>query len=201
MSDPSPLGKAAAIVPLESSTEAVGEAAPPPCPKLSAIAYNKELHGFNGLYKGFRKKGCVGLLSEAYSQGRVYKEFNRRVALEIEGRGYGATVETSPWVRKAADLWHNGVDLMRRDAQAVGTVGAAGLGPDSVGYFTHRMLPSAALKLTREQQGAVIGQYVRQFVDGNGFDEPSLTSWLSRCLRRRGEGASFLPGIGQPQHT
>lgn len=200
LSGPVPLARAIGVVLLENPQGAAGRG------RTAAISaqvrersYMSKIAGFNSLYNGFRKEKGVGWVSEAWSQGRVYRDFNRRVVLEIEGRRYGPTGETNPYVIKGADQLGDGFNLMRKDAQTVGTVGAARLGDeaDSLSYFPHRMLPSRALKLTPEQNAAVIRGYSAQLQSGeNGFDaafSDKLAVQILQTARGKGNGSFPVP--------
>lgn len=179
----SPIAKSVGMVLLEGTTGAGGRH------RTAAMAqavrergYNAAFYGFDSLYHQFRKGQGVGIISESY-HGKARKQFNSRVYAEIEARGgtpEGQTFDSNPAVTKAADLFERGMDLMRREQQHVGTIGAARLGDGplaSRGYIQHHMDNRVLLSIAEgpdanARMKHIRGVFSEQFQDpANGFDK------------------------------
>lgn len=172
----SPTARAISMMLLEGTTGASGRRR---TAAMSQVVrerlYNEAFSDYDSHYNIYRKERGVNVFSEAWD-GRVRSEFGRAVALEVEARNLApGAVRVSdpphPAVKRAADSWEKGMDLMRVEQQHVGTVGAARLGTSSIGYFTHKADARAIASLTREQAVRVRGVLSDQFIDPqNGFD-------------------------------
>jgi hypothetical protein len=160
--------------------------------------YNQEIAEFTDLYHLFRREQGRGIVGEAMD-GRVWKQFEKRVFMELERRGgtTKGTLDAHPLVTRAADLFENGFNKMRVEQQHVDAVGSARLGTSSRGYVPHRILGTAIMQLSNDQQRGLRKVLSKQFQNGeNGFDKKFSDKLATRYLeqaQRRALGGYDVP--------
>lgn len=127
---------------------------------------------FDRLASAFRREHG-GKLRHDLWDGRWRKEFNKRIADEIEWRGRNAVggKDTSPHVQRAVDAIERGFTKMADDQRAAGTVGALRLPENARGYLPHRMDPRAVVRLFEKpkQLKAVQALLQKQFQELNEY--------------------------------
>lgn len=132
-----------------------------------------------------------------YHTGRLNKEFNRLVALEIEGRQAGRTPAQSPAeVVNAANHLEAAYERARVGQVQSKTTGWASLPETSVGYMPHRMSRERVLNLTNEEKQALWSNLTDQFQSIEGFD-PTFSANLAGKYIERVERAA-LGGYDAP---
>lgn len=114
-----------------------------------------------------------------YSNGRLWKTFNKQVAEEIESRRPGATkIQSAPQVVAAADVVQAGYERMAQSQKSTKTVGWKSLPDTSEGYMPHRMSRDAVMNMTVVEKNAVHSALTDQFMSIEGFD-PSFSAQLA----------------------
>ncbi len=190
LQSPSPVARAVALTLLESAQGAGGRR------RTAAIAmaqreriYVQHFTDYDKQMDLFRKQEGISRGVDFWD-GRSRNEFNKRVFREIERRGDSTRVrpDDSAQVNSAADLFENGMDIMRVEQQRVGTVGAARLGDHSTGYAPHRLDPQAVKLLhapeNRTQLRGVRAILSSQFQMNEGFDAAFSDTLASKYLER-----------------
>lgn len=168
----SPLTRAVGSVLVETTTGAAGRRRTAAMVRaVRERLYLRQMVEYDGLYQQFRKGQGAGRVREMWDAS-ARREFDQRVYAEVEartGQPDGFRADTNPAVSRAADVWERGMDLMRREQQHVGVVGAARLGDTSRGYMTHRLDPAKVLALTPDQQARVRDVLKAQFMELNSY--------------------------------
>ena len=159
-----PVMVATAVQLLESTTGAGGRK---PSAAISKVmrerSYMGYLVGYDQAYDLWRRSEGIGKVSAAMSND-ARSTFDRLVWREIEARGDEAVaLTTNPSIRKAADALEEGFDRMRREQQAVQTLGHERLGTTSRGYMRHMMDPRKLMALNPTQRKNVENVMAKQF--------------------------------------
>jgi hypothetical protein len=159
------------------------------------------LNDVEAQYTQFRKERGATMAEDALG-GRTRQQFDRLVALELEGRRAGATrPESHPTVVASADLLEAAYERMRAAQVAAKTVGWASLPESSVGYMPHRMSSTKVLNLTNAQKEGLHAALTDQFISIEGWDFTFADNLASRYIEgveRRGLGGFDAP-IGMHQ--
>ena len=211
----SPLTRAVGSVLVETTTGAAGRRRT--AAMMQAVRerlYLRQMVEYDGLYQQFRKGQGVSRVREMWDAA-ARRDFDQRVYAEVEARAGqpdGFHADTNPAVTRAADLWESGMDLMRREQQHVGVIGAQRLGDTSQGYMTHRLDPAKVLALTPDQQTRVRDVLKGQFMELNSyataggrqnFDEAFSAKLAAKYLevaRLRAMGQHEVPfGLHSPE--
>jgi hypothetical protein len=117
--------------------------------------------------------------------GRLWLQFNKLVAEEIESRKPGAqAVESPPAVKQAADSLEKAYERMRVAQTDAKTVGWASLPESSVGYMPHRMSGEAIQNASNSQLRALHDALRDQFISIEGFDMTFSQNLASKYLDR-----------------
>ena len=197
LNSPNPVARAVSQLLLEGTTGAGGRR------RTAAMAlavreraYSGYLPGYDDLFQGWRKAEGIGAVSSRLSSKHT-ADFDRRVVLELNARDRGKpSVETNEFVLGAADHISKGFDLMRRDQQQVGTVGASRLGETSMGYFPRRLRADAVANLTDAQSRKIVNVLTDQLAEGDGWDRAFANEVAKRYLergRRQAYGSYDVP--------
>lgn len=154
------------------------------------------LNDVEAQYAQFRKeRGAT--VAEDFLGGRTRQEFDRLVALEIEGRRKGNTPsEGHPAVVASADLFEAAYERMRASQVASKTVGWASLPESSRGYMPHRMSGERVLNMTMAQKEALHAALTDQFISIEGWDftfADNLASKYIEGVERRALGGFDAP--------
>lgn len=116
--------------------------------------------------------------------GKLWEQFNREVAAEIEARRGNTTGNESEAVRLAADSLEAAYErarVMQADAK---TIGWGALPESSRGYMPHKMSAAKLRNLPRRQKEALHSALVDQFQSIEGFDAAFSTQLASKYLDR-----------------
>lgn len=147
--------------------------------------YVETFSGYDAISRIYQKNHSGVSRVRNALDGSSNNQFNREVMLEVERRGKpNYSPHQNPMVRQAADLFEDGMDMMRLEQQHVGTVGAARLGDSSVGYVPHRLDPRKLLELDSTQQAKVRSILAAQFRDVEGWDADFSDKLASKYLER-----------------
>ncbi len=143
-----------------------------------------------------------GNVTDDFFGGRLWMQFNRLVAEEIEARKPGAApVESPPAVKQAADSLEQAYERTRVAQVDTKTVGWASLPESSVGYMPHKMSPEAIRNATNAQLTALHDALRDQFIGIEGFDitfsQNLASKYLDRVRRRALGGFEAQAGIHQ----
>jgi len=152
-------------------------------------------------YTQWRNSQGVDIRDDFFG-GKMWEQFNRMVAEEIEGRVSGRNgVVSPPAVVQAADALEGAYERMRVAQTQTRTVGWASLPASSKGYMPHRMSPEKIRNMTNQQADALHGALRDQFMSIEGFDPTFSQNLASKYLdrvRRRALGGFEAPaGIHQ----
>ena len=197
LNSPNPVARAVSQLLLEGTTGAGGRR------RTAAMAlavreraYSGFLPGYDDLFQSWRKAEGIGAITSRMSNEPAAR-FDRAVVLELNARDRGLpSTETNQHVLAAADHMSKGFDLMRRDQQQVGTVGASRLGDNSLGYFPRRIRSDIVANLTNNQSRAVIKVLTDQLAEGDGWDRAFAQEVATRYLergRRQAYGSYDVP--------
>lgn len=153
------------------------------------------------MYRVWRNNQGGNAAGDAFG-GKLWTQFNRLVAEEIESRRPGALeVQSPPAVKAAADALEKAYERTRIGQVEAKTVGWASLPESSKGYMPHKMSPEKARVMTSAQAQALHGALRDQFIGIEGFDITFSTNLASKYLdrvRRRALGGFEAPaGIHQ----
>lgn len=119
---------------LESTTGAQGRRRTAAISKtMRERVYMEDLVPYETAYKQWRNQNGGNPLRDILGSD-TRSTFDRIVALDRENRRLGMAGSDNPIIRSAADALDGGYSRMRGDQQTVGTVGAARLGDNSIGY-------------------------------------------------------------------
>lgn len=114
-----------------------------------------------------------------YSNGRLWKTFNKQVAEEIESRRDGATkIQSSPQVVAAADVVQKGYERMAAAQKGSKTVGWKSLPETSEGYMPHQMSRDKVMNMSVAEKNALHSALTDQFMAIEGYD-PSFSAQLA----------------------
>ncbi|QVR48643.1 transglycosylase [Stenotrophomonas phage BUCT609] len=140
--------------------------------------------------------GTIGIMFR--DEPRI--QFNRQVQLEMDRRWNGRPEgPVHPMVKRAADLYDTGYNMMARDQKHVGVLGADALDVNSRGYFQRSWNGAALRGMTGSRRIAFLNaledqfRTVAGFRDGEGFSVRALAvQYLSR-LEHRATGMIDVP--------
>lgn len=154
------------------------------------------LNEVQALYTKYRNDRGGNAMGDFF-EGKLWQQFNREVAEEIEARSMGAMYwNSSPYVKQAADSLQASYEKMRIAQQTTKTVGWAGLPESSIGYMPHRMSPEKLRNLSVAQLKAVHQMLTDQFIQLEGFDlsfSDALASKYLDRVRKRALGGFDAP--------
>jgi hypothetical protein len=153
------------------------------------------INEFQDAYKLWRN-AQGGSIWEDYSGGKYWADFNKKVAMEMEARRQGVTVESAPAVRKAADVVEQAYERMRIDQIDKKTVGWANLPASSRGYMPHRISSETVRNMTQAQHRAWHASLVDQFVNNEGWDISFSANLAAKYIDRakvRAMGGHEIP--------
>lgn len=120
-----------------------------------------------------------------YSNGRLWKTFNKQVAEEIESRRPGATkIQSAPQVVAAADVVQGGYERMAQAQKSTKTVGWKSLPDTSEGYMPHRMSRDAVMNMTVAEKNALHSALTDQFMGIEGYDPSFSANLASKYMDR-----------------
>lgn len=128
-------------------------------------------YNFDNLYATWRNEtvGLVrGVLSDIIDM-KHRREFNRLVAMEIEGRLLGYPESPYKQVREAANAAEQQFELMRLEQINNKTPGFSALPETSRGYLPHLLDSGKVAAMSIDQRRAFIGALKDQFM--NGFED------------------------------
>ena len=135
-------------------------------------------------YTQWRNSQGVDIRDDFFG-GKMWTQFNRMVAEEIEGRGKGRTPPASPpAVVAAADSLEAAYARMRDSQVQARTVGWASLPDTSRGYMPHKMSPEKIRNMTEAQAEALHSALRDQFMSIEGFDPTFAQNLASKYLDR-----------------
>lgn len=124
----------------------------------------------NEAYRLWRNTQGGNIVGDVFN-GKLWQQFNRRVAEEIEARRVGGgTVEPGTPIAQAADTLQNSYERMRVAQIDEKTIGWGALPETSVGYMPHRMSPAGVRNATNAQKRVLRNVLVEQFQTIEGFD-------------------------------
>lgn len=152
---------------------------------------------FQGAYSVWRKEQGGTVVGD-FTDGKLWEQFNRLVAEELENRR-GRTAQAPqvhPAIKDAADRMESAYERMRVAQQQAKTVGWGALPESSVGYMPHRLSSEKVRNLTTQQKGALHTALVDQFVNIEGFDisfSANLASKYIDRIQRRALGGTEAP--------
>jgi Transglycosylase SLT domain len=188
---------------LESASGAAGRRSSASIAKyMNEQAYlGNTLNEFQGHYKAYRNANGESVVGDFFD-GKMWEQFNRLVAEEIEGRANGArAVESPPTVRAAADGLEAAYERMRVAQVDTKTIGWAALPGTSKGYMPHKMSPEKVRNMTTAQAEALQGALRDQFIQIDGFDitfaENLSRKYIDRVQRRALGGFDAPVGVHQ----
>ena len=116
--------------------------------------YEREYEQFRRMNGGSAIKDVIGTQMRA--------EFDLQVAIHRENRRLGISDDANPAVVRAADHLDEGYNVMRIDQQKVGTIGAARLGDNSIGYAPRSISSGWVARATAAQRAAVVSVLEKQ---------------------------------------
>lgn len=130
--------------------------------------------------------------------GKLWNQFNRHVAEEIENRRWGRAVPQHDSVIKAADSLEASYERMRVAQIDARTVGWAGLPSTSRGYMPHRMAADRVRNLTNSERNVLRQSLREQFQEIEGFDTKFSADLADSYLERVRERAvgEIDPAVG-----
>lgn len=208
-----PIMQATAIQLLESTTGAGGRK---PSAAISKVMRERRYMGhmvdFDQAYDLWRKGEGIGKATALMSPD-TRNSFDRLVFREVEARGKDVPLTANPGIRKAADAWERGMDMMRREMQEIGTLGNERLGDTSKGYMRHMIETRKLMTLKKEQPNVyrtVETVMARQFQQLNEYSyvneagekitkafDPKFSRELAKRYLdeaiERGKGSVFIP--------
>lgn len=180
-----PLMQALGVVMLESSSGIAGRGRTASMSR--SLNYNTFVGDFNTKYEQayflWRNEQGGGWW-EDNTGGKIYQRFNRAVAeaIEDQAQGIGPLRQLHPSIAAAVKLQRDGMDLMRRSMQHVGTTGAARLGDNSVAYLTRTLSAERVRALSENQKTAIVQILRDQFMELNGYDKAFATEHARKYL-------------------
>lgn len=188
---------------LESASGAAGRRSSASIAKyMNEQAYlGNTLNEFQGHYKAYRNANGETVVGDFFD-GKMWEQFNRLVAEEIESRANGArSVESPPAVRAAADGLEAAYERMRVAQVDTKTIGWAALPGTSKGYMPHKMSPEKVRNMTTAQAEALQAALRDQFIQIDGFDitfaENLSRKYIDRVQRRALGGFDAPVGVHQ----
>ena len=134
-------------------------------------------------YNTYRKE-FGGTLVEDVFGGKVWGEFNKKIARELEARGRGTQVTSHPEVVKAADSLEAAYERMRTAQVSTKTVGWANLPTSSKGYMPHRLSGEHIRNATNAELSALHSALTDQFIKNLDFDATFSDMLASKYIDR-----------------
>lgn len=167
-------------------------------------SYLQTMTGVETQYRAWRNQNGGSTLRDIMGTQHRAK-FNRLLSEEIRAREVqDPNLTTDPTIRQAADLLEGGYSLMRRDQQAMGTIGAARLGDNSYGYAPRRLNVDFIRTASNAQLQAIKETIARQLASDTERFDPAFAAVVAdryvERVRLRGYNYAFrandTPGFG-----
>lgn len=197
-----PIARMVAGVLLESSTGTTGRRRTAAINKtMRERAYQEHLVGYEDAYKLWRKEnGGTAYKDVLGSDSRT--TFDRLVAQEREARRQGARSQADQHVYRASDALDNGYDLMRKDQQRVGTIGAERLGTTSTGYVHRALSTKWVMGATNQEIKALSNKLADQLAigwDDVQFARQIATRYVERARTSAYGGTAVPANLASPE--
>jgi hypothetical protein len=137
-----------------------------------------------------------GNIGTDVTDGKLWKQFNVKVAEAIEAQRSGSQEAFAPEVLKAAGAVEAAYERMRIAQIQTKTIGWAGLPETSKGYMPHKMSSVGVRNMTNEQARAFHSALVDQFISTEGWDISFSSNLASKYIDRarvRAMGGHDIP--------
>lgn len=201
LSSQSPVARAIGAMLMENPEGAAGRRS---TAAISRSAHFEEYMGnvnraTDNAYEIWAREQGIGTIGMHFTdEPRI--RFNRQVQLEMDrrwnGRPEGAI---HPQVKRAADLYDQGYNMMARDQIHVGVLGADALDVNSRGYFQRSWSGAALRGMSGSRRAAFVNaledqfRNVAGFRDGEGFSVRALAVQYLARLEHRATGMVDVP--------
>lgn len=199
---PNPVARMIAGTLLESTTGGSGRRRTAALTKaMRERIYMGDLARYEDTYVAWRNRRGGSMFKDAL--GNEHRaQFDRAVALERENRRLGLDRTADANVTKAADVLDEAYTRMRKDQQAAGTIGAARLGDDSVGYVHRVLSPQWIMGASNAQRTALSNKLAEQLSDEWGdprFARDIAARYIDRVRTEAYGGVAVPANLASPE--
>lgn len=134
-------------------------------------------------YAAYRAAAGQSLVRD-FTDGKLWQQFNRDVAAEVELRRMGGTSAAPDSVKSAADVLEGAYERSRLHQVNAKTIGWGSLPESSRGYMPHKLSPERVRNMTSGQKQALHAALADQFMSIEGFDPAFSANLASKYIDR-----------------